>query len=140
MVTNSATLDHVVSYQAGGFSARGGMMYTTTNFIPGMITNITPITGAWGETGYRWNDLGVYAGIKPVVLSGSLQANMPTSVDNNGNVVYTKKNLAVQNQTTGYVRALWNTDITKETNFRVSGTVMTNGQYRLMNELRFFFN
>ena len=140
MVTNSATLDHVVSYQAGGFSARGGMMYTTTNFIPGMITNITPITGAWGETGYRWNDLGVYAGIKPVVLSGSLQANMPTSVDNNGNVVYTKKNLAVQNQTTGYVRALWNTDITKETNFRVSGTVMTNGQYRLMNELRFFFD
>ena len=107
--------------------------------VPGLITNVAPIAGAWGEAGYKIGNFGLYAGVKPILFSGSVTANLPTSVDNAGNIVYTRKNLAIQNQTTGYARALWSTDIQKNVTYRVSGAAMTNGQYRLMNELRVFF-
>ena len=107
---------------------------------------MAPIIGAWGETGYRFNrdssvgDLGIYTGVKPVILSSNIQATLPTGVDNNGNTVYTKRTLGIQNQAAGYVRALWSTDLQKNINYKVSGTAMSNGQYRLMHELRFFLD
>jgi hypothetical protein len=138
MITQTGNLDHTVRYTNNGFTAVVGGTYTTTNMTPGLITRVNDIYGVWGETGYRWqNNMGVYAGIKPVVVSGSVQANLPTGVDNAGNIVYTGKTLALQNQTTGYVRALWATEFDKRTAYRISGTVMSNGQYRLMNEVRF---
>ena len=139
-VTQTANIDHAIRYtHPSGFTAVSGLTYTTTQITPGLITNVAPIAGAWGEAGYRFGDIGVYAGVKPVLFSGSVTANLPTSIDNNGNTVYTKKNLMLQNQTTGYARALWSTDINKNLAYRISGTAMTNGQYRLMNEFRIFF-
>jgi hypothetical protein len=82
----------------------------------------------------------LYAGIKPVVLSGSVEAKLPTSVDNSGNVMYTNKTLAVQNQSTGYVRALYTNQLTKQTQVRLSAMSTTDGQYRAMTELRFWID
>ena len=139
-VNQTGNLDHTVRYtHESGFTAVSGITYTTTTMIPGLITNVTPIAGAWGETGYRFENFGIYAGVKPYLFSGNVTANLPTSIDNIGNTVYTRKNLAIQNQATGYARALWTTDIQKNVTYRVSGAAMTNGQYRLMNELRMFF-
>jgi hypothetical protein len=138
MVNSSSNTDLTVRYREGGFSAVAGGTYTTTNITPGLITNVSNIYGVWGEAGYRWdNDVGVYAGVKPIVVSGNVQATLPSGVDNNGNIVYTGKTLALQNQNTGYVRALWTTNVNKQTLYRLSGTVMSNGQARIMNELRF---
>lgn len=142
-ITKSNTLDHTVRYTDNGWTAVGGTMYNSTQLTPGLVTSVSNIYGAWGEAGYRFShesavgDLGFYAGVKPIILNGSITANLPTSVDNRGNVMYTGKTLALQNQTTGYIRALWTTEINKKTMYRVSGTTMTNGQYRLMHELRF---
>lgn len=138
MVTQTGNLDHTIRYSNSGFTAVAGGTYTTTNITPGLITRVNDIYGVWGEAGYRWsNDIGVYAGVKPMVVSGNVQANLPTGVDNNGNITYTGRSLALQNQTTTYVRALWTTELNKHTLYRVSGTAMSNGQYRLMHELRF---
>ena len=124
-----------------GFTAVVGGTYTTTNITPGLITKVNDIYGVWGEAGYRWqNNVGVYAGVKPMVVSGNVQANLPSGVDNSGNIMYTGKTLALQNQTTGYLRALWTTDIDKHMTYRISGTAMTNGQSRIMNELRYNFD
>ena len=144
-ITNSGIFDNVVTYRDGGFSTQASLMHVTTNITPGLITKVNNIVGTWAESGYRYTDIdrfgdiGVYAGIKPVVLSGNVEARLPTSVDNNGNTVFTTKNLAIQNQNTGYVRALWTTNIDKNMIYRLSGIAMTNGQYRLMNEFRIFF-
>lgn len=140
-VTQTGNFDTTLRYNLYGFSAVAGTTYTTTQMNPGMITKVGDIYGAWGEAGYHFqNNLGIYAGVKPVVLSGNVSANLPSGVDNNGNVQYTGRSLALQNQTTGYVRALWSTDLNKHTFYRISGTAMTNGQYRLMNELRYNFD
>ena len=144
-VTNSSVLDNVVTYRNKGFSAQAGLMHVTTTITPGLITNVSNIVGGWSETGYRYTndkfgDIGVYAGVKPVVLSGSVTANIPTSIDNNGNTVYTKKNLALQNNVTSYGRVLYTNMIDKQTMYRFSAMATQQGQYRLMHEVRFFFD
>jgi hypothetical protein len=144
-ITNSGILDNVATYRDGGFSAQASLMHVTTNITPGLITKVNNIVGGWAESGYRYTDdrfgdIGVYAGVKPVVLSGNVEAKMPTSVDNAGNVVYTNKKLAIQNQVTPYVRALYTNMIDKKTMYRFSVMGTQQGQYRLMHELRFWID
>jgi hypothetical protein len=78
--------------------------------------------------------------MKPVILSGSVEARLPTGVDNSGNIMYTNKTLAVQNQATGYVRALYTNQLTKQTQLRLSAMSTTTGQYRAMTELKFYID
>jgi hypothetical protein len=145
-VANSGIMDNVVTYRDGGFSTQASLMNVTTNITPGLITKVGNITGTWAESGYRYTDkdrfgdIGFYAGIKPVVLSGNVEAKMPTAVDNGGNTVYTNKTLAVQNQVTPYVRMLYSNMVDKKTMYRFSAVATQQGQYRLMHELKFWLD
>jgi hypothetical protein len=145
-VTNSNILDNVVTYRSGGFSTQASFMHVTTNINPGLVTKVNNITGGWAETGYRYTDwkgigdVGLYAGVKPVIFSGSVDTKIPTSVDNTGNIVYTNKNMAIQNQTTTYVRAMYANMLDRNTQYRLSGMVLSTGQYRIMHELRWNLN
>ena len=133
-----------MTYRKNGFSVQGALMMTTTNFKPGIITDVSPIMAAWAETGYRYNergfgDLGVYVGVKPVVLSGDITATIPTSVDNAGNIVYTNAKMSVVSQTTPYIRALYTGVINRNNSYRWSGMITQTGQYRAMAEYRYTF-
>jgi hypothetical protein len=146
-VTGSGIMDNVVSYRYRGFSAQASAMHVSTNISPGLITKVNNMWGTWAETGYRFGnvrekgDLGLYAGVKPVIVSGgSVEAKIPTAVDMSGNVVYTNKKLMVQNQTTGYVRALYTNQLDRRTQLRLSAVSTTTGQYRAMTELRFWID
>jgi len=144
-VKGSTVMDNVFTYRKGRFSFQSSLMNVSTQIQPGLITGVSNMWGAWSETGYRYNtrefgDLGMYAGIKPVVLSGSVQASIPTGVDNSGNIQYTKKNLSIQNQATGYLRALYIKQINKDTQYRLNAIATQYGQYRIMNEFKFWIN
>ena len=145
-VTNSTVFDHVVSYHKQGFMAKASVMYVTTSINPGLITSVAPMTGGWAEAGYRYNsnerfgDLGFYVGVKPVVFSGSVEAKLPTGIDNAGNINYTSKTLGVKSDVTGYARLLYTKPIDKYTQYRLSGTALSNGEFRVMNEFKFFLN
>lgn len=145
-VNGSGVLDNVLSYSSRGFSAQASIMHVSTSINPGLITRVNDMWGTWAEAGYRFGnvkregDLGMYAGVKPVVLSGSVEAQMPTSVDAGGNVVYNKKTLMVQNQTIGYIRALYTNQLDRRTQLRLSAVSTTTGQYRAMTELRWWIN
>ena len=145
-VAGSGITDNVVTYRNNGFSTQASVMHVTTNINPGLITKVENMIGTWAETGYRFGDvrregdMGVYAGVKPVVLSGSVHAKIPTAVDNGGNIIYTNKKLMVQNQTTGYVRALYTNQLDRRTQLRLSAVSTTAGQYRAMTELKFWID
>jgi len=145
-ITGSGVMDNVVTYRKGGFSAQASAMHVTTNIQPGLVTRVDNMWGAWAESGYRFGnvqragDVGIYAGVKPVVLSGSVQARIPTAVDTGGNIVYTNKTLQVQNQTTGYLRALYTNQLTRQTQLKLSAMGTTAGQYRAMTELKFWID
>ena len=145
-VTNSGVLEQHVTYASNGFSVQGALTHTSTTFTPGMITRITPITGTWAESGYRYadygnfGDLGLYMGVKPIVLSGSLTANVPTSVDNHGNTMYTQTKMGIISNVTPYARVLYSNNIDRNTQYRLSGMTTTTGLWRAMAELRYTFN
>ena len=144
-ISNSGTLEHVATYAKNGFSVQGAVMRTTTNFRSGMVTNVSPITASWAETGYRYSedrfgDFGIYAGIKPVVLNGSVTATMPTGVDNRGNTVYTTNKMGIVSNTTPYVRVLYTGTIDRNSGYRISGMTTQDGFYRAMAEYRYTFN
>ena len=144
-VSNSGTLEQVATYAQNGFSMQGAIMRTTTNFRSGMVTDVTPITAAWAETGYRYRedpfgDLGVYVGVKPVVLNGSLTAILPTGVDNAGNTVYTTNKMGIASNTTPYLRVLYTGVIDRNSGYRLSGMTTQDGFYRAMAEYRYTFN
>lgn len=147
-VTGSGIMDNVVTYRYRGFSAQASVMHVTTNIQPGLITKVNNMWGAWAETGYRFGDvrregdLGLYAGIKPVIMSGSVEARLPTSIDTQGNIHYTNKTFMVQNQVTPYIRALYTNMLDKKTQYRFSAMTTANSgpnQYRVMHELKYFF-
>jgi hypothetical protein len=141
-IQNSMTLEQVATYMNDGFSVQGALTYTNTAFSPGLITAMSPIVGAWAETGYRYTDynnfgdLGMYLGVKPTVLSGWLEANLPTSVDNNGMQVYTKQNLNINSTPVPYARALYTGNIDRRQSIRLSGMAAPDGLYRAMVEYR----
>lgn len=142
-VKASSVFDNVVSYQQGGFVARASMMYVTTDIDPGLITRVSPTVGTWGETGYRWgdrrNDIGVYFGQAPRVISGRIEANMPTSFDSAGQLVYTKQNLDILRTPTYYVRGVYHKRIDRNTQYRFNAAVSSVGQHRIMNEILWSF-
>ena len=145
-VIGSGIMDNVFTYRNKGFSTQASIMHVTTNINPGLITRVDNMWGAWAESGYRFGqtdrggNIGVYAGVKPMVLSGSVEARLPTAVDMGGNIVYTSKTLAIQNQTTGYIRALYTNQLSKQTQLRLSAISTTTGQYRAMTEFKFWIN
>jgi hypothetical protein len=144
-INNSGTLEHVVSYKHQGFSWQGSLTRTTHTVSPGLVTKVNDITGAWTEAGwrgnhYRYGDLGVYAGIKPYAFSGSVEANIPQGVDTQGNPVYNKHVMSLQNQVTPYGRMMYTNWIEKGTLYRFSAMALGTGRYQLMHELRFYLD
>lgn len=140
-VNSSITMDHVVTYYKSGFSSQTGLMHTSTNINPGLVTKVHDIFGVWHESGYRYKDLGMYLGVKPVVISGSIETRMPTGIDMNGNFLYTTKKLPIQSATIPYARALWTANLNKNTMYRLSAmSTFVGNQYRIMNEVRFYLD
>ena len=144
-VTGSSIIDNVLTYHKNGFSAQGSLMYVGTSINPGLINRVNNMWGAWGEIGYRTpaskssSNMAVYMGIRPMILSGSVNADIPTSVDNNGNIVYTNKKLAVQNQALGYVRAVYTNNLNQYSQLKLSAIGAASGEFRVMKELKIQF-
>jgi len=110
-----------------------------------LVTEVSPMLAAWTEVGYKTDpestlgNIGLYAGIKPVTLSGHVSAKIPTSVDMSGNVVYTNKKLTVQDQTVGYARISYINNLSRHSQFKFSAMGTTTGEYRVVNELKLQF-
>lgn len=143
-VTGSSTVDTVINYRQSNFSTQVGLMHTRTSIEPGLITKVNAITAAWAETGYHkefdsGNSLDIYAGVKPMVLAGSVQAKIPTGIDNAGNIMYTDKTLYIQDTMTGYVRGSYKWNFSKQSELKISAMRMTNGQYQVLNEFKWRF-
>jgi hypothetical protein len=144
-ITGSSILDNVLTYRKDGFSAQASLMYVATSIDPGLVTKVSPMLAAWTEIGYNTDpksplgNIGLYAGIKPVTLSGHVSAKIPTSVDMAGNIVYTNKKLTVQDQAIGYARITYTNQLSRHSQFKVSAMGTATGEYKMVNELKLQF-
>jgi hypothetical protein len=138
-VNTSSILETVITYRRSWLQGQFGVMNVDTQITPGLITAVNHITAAWAELGHNDNQFGLFVGVRPTVIAGSVEANLPTGVDIQGNLHYTKTHLDVANPINGYVRALYHGQVNKQIGYRLSGMYIDNGQYRAQAEVKLSF-
>jgi len=83
---------------SNGSFAQISMMQTTTRFQTGLIDRITPLWSVSTMAGWQDRDWSLYGGIQPTIISGSLSMNLPTGVDQQGQVQYNRYSTDIRNQ------------------------------------------
>ena len=92
-------------YTKSKYTIRGGIIRTTTEFQPGLVTEISPITSAWTDVEFGVDEnLTLGSGIFPTAVSGDITAEMPTGVDSNGEVKYQSVKADIISSLVGYAR------------------------------------
>ena len=102
-VDGSKTIDANITWTNDQLWAQAGVMNTKTDIDSGLVTNVSDVRSVYAVAGTTYNEFDLYAGIKPKVVSGGIDLNIPTSVDANGIMHYnaTKQNLS--NETTPFI-------------------------------------
>jgi len=126
-IKNSSIIDNVVTYKKDNVTLKGSVMHVNTNFTPGLITDVSTQTGAWAEASYKDGGFRADVGVHPVMLSGSVTANIPTSIDNTGTTHYTKYKFGLPTNINSYIRSQYTTPL-KLGELNVAAAVSQTGQ------------
>jgi len=138
-VNYSYTTEVSVLTNKNNWIGKAGIMYSKTDISKGIVTNVTPITSAWAEGGYDFGNTKLFAGIFPKVIGGTVNLNMPTSVDTYGKINYNNVVAKVTNPTTGYIRLAHNKDVNKNTKVSVNAILTSTGQAKAYGEFKVQF-
>jgi hypothetical protein len=143
-VRSSNIFEMIATYRNENFVSQMGILHSKTDIAPGLIARVDDITGVWAEAGYQWRDhkgygLGIYSGIRPVMLSGGVEAKLPSGVDFQGNMNYAHTKLAIQNPVNSYIRVIYTGIIDHQTSYSLGATLVDNGQYRAQVILKYGF-
>lgn len=142
-IKSTATTEAVFSYRNDNMVGKLGIMNTATQFTPGLVTDVSNIVSMWAEGGTesksKRKSFGVYAGVLPVALSGSVNIKMPTSIDYRGNISYTNVKAKIQDTATGYVRANYTEQVTNNVSYNVTGIVTHTGYVKALAEVKVSF-
>ncbi len=137
---NSTSLfEAVVTHKQGHWQSQFGFINAVSNITPGLITRVNPIQAVWAEHGYTDTKFGIFGGIRPYIISGGVDAELPTSVDRHGNLQYTKTQLSINNPVNFYARAVYTDKITSHILYKLSGMIVDNSQFRTQLELKYFY-
>jgi len=126
-VDNASIIDNVVRYKQDNVTLKGSVMHVNTKFTPGLITDVSTQTGAWAEASYSDGGFRADVGIHPVMLSGSVTANIPTSIDAKGTTHYTKHKFGLPTNINSYIRSQYTTPL-KLGELNVAAAVSQTGQ------------
>jgi hypothetical protein len=127
----------VLTYRNSWFQSQAGWITVDTKIVPGLINKVDTINAVWAEAGYTDNKIGLYGGVRPYIVSGSVHADLPTGIDFQGNLQYTKNSVDISNPVNGYIRAVYTDQLTKDMGYKFSGMLVDNGQYRIQTEIRY---
>ncbi len=83
---------------SNGMFVQGSVMQTTTRFQSGLIDSITPLWSAAAMAGWQDQSWSLYGGVQPTIFAGSMNLNLPTSVDTQGRVQYTTHTTQIRNE------------------------------------------
>jgi hypothetical protein len=98
-IQDSVMVDTTVGrHWPNGVFAQGSVMQTTTRFQPGLIDSMTPLWSASAMAGWQDRTFSVYGGVQPTIISGSMSLILPTGIDRQGQVQYTRYNTQIRNE------------------------------------------
>jgi hypothetical protein len=139
LVKSSDTVESTLTHRRGNWVGKLGVMYSITEIEKGLVNQVSPITSAWAEAGYEWQNFKFYTGLLPKVLNGSANITLPTGVDNSGKVSYTNLKADVYGPTMPYARFSYNDRINKRVSYRINGMISTQNQHSVIGEIKVGF-
>lgn len=140
-VNNTLISELVGSYRHRSFVANTGLMYAITEITPGLVTNVSNIASLWGEVGFQDQKTGFagFVGIKPWALNGHVNAKIPTSIDQQGNLQYQDVKAPIQNSLDGYLRVGYTAKLHSKVRGSIGAIMFTNGLHGVMGSLKISF-
>jgi len=137
-VNSSTILETSVTHKwSGGYWAQVGGMQTSTNFTPGLVTDVGNIYSVFAVAGRRDQNWGVYGGVQPYVVSGSVDLKLPSRVDYQGVLHYNHHRVNIKTPLVGFVGSQYRVDRRNQTwgltgvaNSQGSALVKVDYQYR----------
>lgn len=96
------------SPETTGVWAQAGLMQTSGDYRYGVVSNVSNIISTYAITGWRNETVNLYVGIKPTVVSGSMNLTIPTSVDADGIMHYESVTSKLRNRSVGFVGTSYN--------------------------------
>jgi len=97
-IQDSVMVDTTVARRwSNGMFAQASVMQTTTNFQSGLIDSITPLWSASATAGWQDRSWSLYGGVQPTIVSGSVSMLLPSRVDAQGQVQYSRYTSDVRN-------------------------------------------
>lgn len=138
-VNYSSMFESVLTHKKDNWQYQLGYILNSTNIQPGLITKVNDFHAVWVETGYATKQFGFFAGVRPWIINGSLNAELPTGIDIQGNLQYSSTHFKINNPVNTYLRTVYTDSITKNLAYKVSGMYVDNGQYRTQLELKYSY-
>lgn len=86
-----------------GYFSQAGAIQTSTQFTPGLVTDISPIWAGYAMAGWANRDWSLYGGVQPTIFAGHMTLRLPTSVDNQGTMHYTQRKFDIRNDPVTFV-------------------------------------
>jgi hypothetical protein len=138
-INYSSMFESTVTYKKSDWQNQIGYILTTSDINPGLITKVDNFHAVWLETGYATKRFGFFTGVRPWIVNGSVNAELPTGIDTQGNIQYTNTHFKINNPVNMYLRTVYTDTITKNIAYKISGMFVDNGQYRTQLELKYFY-
>jgi hypothetical protein len=120
---------------SNGAFVQGSVMQTTTNFQTGLIDRITPLWSASAMAGWQDQAWSLYGGVQPTIVAGSMSMTLPTSVDRQGKVQYTRYSTNIRNDAVAFAgfQRRWRF---QDQSWSLSGALNDHGSYRMQLDYR----
>lgn len=122
-----------VLHSSSAWNYRTGVIRTTTDLRPGLVTAISPITSLWADIEHKATDgLSLAGGMLPYVVSGHVTASLPTGIGRAGMIEYQHVTVDVRTPFTAYLRMGYRTQGSdKYGQYTASGLITQQGAYRM---------
>jgi len=110
-----------------GYWAQVGGVQTSTNFTPGLVTDVSDIYSVFGVAGWKDQNWNLYGGVQPYVVSGKVTVDLPSGVDFRGTLHYTKHTVDMKTPVVTFAGASYQQQH-KQHNWSVGGVVNSQKQ------------
>jgi hypothetical protein len=110
-VDSASTIDSNLTWANDNFWLQGGVMATNTDLTTGLVSDIDSLYSVYATTGWEEDNWRIYAGIKPKLIKGDIEFNLPNNVDENGVMHYSKNKTQVKNETTSFAGGSWHKEM-----------------------------
>ncbi|MDC0552649.1 S8 family serine peptidase [Methylophilaceae bacterium] len=135
-VNSTTTFEYSALYQPNNFYAQGGVMYSLTDFNAGLVKDVTPITSLYAMAGWSNENINLYTGIKPMIVDGTVDVRLPTSVDAEGTMNYSNYSVSMDSDPVSFVGAEYKSNLIENEfgqihSVKMNGVVDQNQQYQI---------